>query len=63
MDAQVTPTDNALQGTYTYLPLPHHIYHPSLDIHTEDFGAIQRCKWSENTSRYQRDRLRRQPRA
>ena len=63
MDAQGTPTDDALQGTYVYPAPAHRIYCPILDIHTKGFVAIQRSERSENTSRYQWHRLRRQPRA
>ena len=43
------------------LPSSRHIYCPTLDVHPKDFVTIQRAERSENTSRHQWDRLRRQP--
>lgn len=63
MDAQVTPANHVVQGTYSLSAQDHRAYRLTLDIHTKDVGAIQRGKRSENTSRYQRDCVRRQQRA
>jgi len=52
VDAQVTPTDDPVQGTYISLPSFHRIYHPTLDIHAKHVGSIQRGERPENTSRH-----------
>lgn len=57
MDAQVAPTNYALQGTYLCLALGVYIYSRSLDVYPKIFGAIQRNERSKNTPRYQRRRL------
>ena len=63
MDAKITPANHALQGTYLHFALGHRIYTFTLDVHAKCISAIQRSERSEDTSCYQRDCLRRQPRA